>query len=223
MAQDVLEKLIEEEENTHVRGMRAKLPVFDDYADIPKEETKDIIKEELTNAPWIQQEAARKRIINKILQRDPNYFKRREELKEKYKKSKAAFEKEMAYLDNGMPSCINYNKDACNIMDSFFNFYEHYCELNEENAALKEITNDNLFAQKNEEIKNLQEEKAELNGKINIMFSPEEVQKIMEAFAKHIKDNNGIHNPICEVCCDPVGLVKDIKCSCGERFYIDYM
>ena len=37
------------------------------------------------------------------------------------------------------------------------------------------------------------------------------------------KDNNGIHNPICEVCCDPVGLVKDIKCSCGERFYIDYM
>ena len=42
MAQDVLEKLIEEEENIPVRGMRAKLPVFDDYADI-SEAAKELI------------------------------------------------------------------------------------------------------------------------------------------------------------------------------------
>ena len=237
MAQDVLEKLIEEEENIPVRGMRAKLPVFDDYADIPKEEIEDIIKkeieyikeidpnrsekeikEELTKASWFQQKIARKRFLNKILQRDPDYFKKRERQRERYKEFKKNF-------FNSELSCVISNNDSVsNIIDSFLNFCESYCKLNEENATLKEITNDDLFASKNKEIKELQERNKKLEGKINKMFTSEEVQKIMEDFVKHIQNNNdNVHKPVCEVYCDSLGLVKNVECSCGQKIYTNYI
>lgn len=224
MAQDVLERLTKEEESSPVRGMRAKLSVFDDYADIPKEQINEILNNIEDTSPAQHQEEARKRVMEKILKRDPEYVNRRKERQEKYNNILSKCKNNERDLHEGIWNYSSNDKKFFNTIEFLINMYESFCKINEDNEVLKELTNDKIFEQKNKEIEELKEQNRKLNGKINNMFTSEEVQKIMEGFVKHIQNNNdNVHKPICEVYCDSLGLVKNVECSCGQKIYTDYI
>lgn len=224
MAQDVLERLTKEEESSPVRGMRAKLSVFDDYADIPKEQINEILNNIENTLPPQHQKEARKRVMEKILKRDPEYVNRRKERQEKYNNILSKYKNNERDLHEGIWNYSSNDKKFFNIIEFLINMYESFCKINEDNEVLKELTNDKIFEQKNKEIEELKEQNRKLNGKINNMFTSEEVQKIMEGFVKHIQNNNdNVHKPICEVYCDSLGLVKNVECSCGQKIYTDYI
>jgi len=220
----VLERLTKEEESSPVRGMRAKLSVFDDYADIPKEQINEILNNIENTLPPQHQKEARKRVMEKILKRDPEYVNRRKERQEKYNNILSKYKNNERDLHEGIWNYSSNDKKFFNIIEFLINMYESFCKINEDNEVLKELTNDKIFEQKNKEIEELKEQNRKLNGKINNMFTSEEVQKIMEGFVKHIQNNNdNVHKPICEVYCDSLGLVKNVECSCGQKIYTDYI
>lgn len=204
--------------------MRAKLSVFDDYADIPKEQINEILNNIEDTSPAQHQEEARKRVMEKILKRDPEYVNRRKERQEKYNNILSKYKNNERDLHEGIWNYSSNDKKFFNIIEFLINMYESFCKINEDNEVLKELTNDKIFEQKNKEIEELKEQNRKLNGKINNMFTSEEVQKIMEGFVKHIQNNNdNVHKPICEVYCDSLGLVKNVECSCGQKIYTDYI
>lgn len=204
--------------------MRAKLSVFDDYADIPKEQINEILNNIENTLPPQHQKEARKRVMEKILKRDPEYVNRRKERQEKYNNILSKYKNNERDLHEGIWNYSSNDKKFFNIIEFLINMYESFCKINEDNEVLKELTNDKIFEQKNKEIEELKEQNRKLNGKINNMFTSEEVQKIMEGFVKHIQNNNdNVHKPICEVYCDSLGLVKNVECSCGQKIYTDYI
>ena len=222
MAQDVLERLTKEEENIPVRGMRAKLHVLDDYADIPKEEINEILNNTEDASPVQHQEEARKRVMEKILKRDPEYVNRRKEREEKYNKLLSKYKKNERDLHEGIWNYSSNDTKFFNTVEFLTSMYESYCKINEENEVLKEITNNKIFEQKNKEIEELKEQNRKLNGKINSMLSLEETQKVMKWFARHlIGTKEGIHVPICELAYDPLGFCREVKCSCGASYDLE--
>lgn len=202
--------------------MRAKLSVFDDYADIPKEQINEILNNIENTLPPQHQKEARKRVMEKILKRDPEYVNRRKERQEKYNNILSKYKNNERDLHEGIWNYSSNDKKFFNTIEFLINMYESFCKINEDNEVLKELTNDKIFEQKNKEIEELKEQNRKLNGKINSMLSLEETEKVMKWFACHlINTKNGVHIPTCELVYDPLGCCREVKCSCGASYDLE--
>ena len=212
---DVLEK-IDLVENNSTRGQRAKIGVYDDAAEIDKEEIKKHLID-YTSA-YEQQRRARERLMKKLIERDPNYLNRRIEMKEKMEKLHSEFKRQQRDLDTGSWGLESNDNKFFNFIEFLFSFYNSFCELNEENLTLKEISNDEIFAKKNEEIEKLKEERNNLVRENQEKLSLEETEKVMEWYAEHVTENEGEHKIACYMFNDGLGACRIIECSCGASY-----